>query len=273
MKWPSSRRLDKLIDCLGGIALEYVNKLDIRRDYFRLCREMKRRFSTKDAPVAARRQVQFCRQSEDETLEQFSQRVHFLVIDGYPTAERKTIQQISVEAFLRGCREKDAARAAMEKEPRTIHQALKYVKSSAANQRAIFGSRSYSSYGQRQVTFSPEEEDSEFKTRVVAPTSPRPGAGQGDSKLDQIATMLHGLTDIVKESLKPSGRGQGRFSRSPTPPRSRSPSYMENITCFKCKRKGHLERNCPDNSAKVDPRATGIRSPSPVQPGQSSLKE
>lgn len=55
------------------------------------------------------------------------------------------------EIFLRGCKEKEAAKAAMEKGSNGIHKALKYVKESLANQRAIFGTKSNASYIQRQV--------------------------------------------------------------------------------------------------------------------------
>ncbi|OWF50778.1 hypothetical protein KP79_PYT00832 [Mizuhopecten yessoensis] len=34
-----------------------------------------------------------------------------------------------------------AAQRAMEKNPKTVHKALKYIKASVANQRALFGSR------------------------------------------------------------------------------------------------------------------------------------
>ena len=158
--WKTLKKLDRLMDCLSGSALEYANKLDVGSDYKKLKREMKHCFSNKDAPVSVRHKLQFVKQREDESVEQFSQRMHFLALDGYPAAERKTVQQMATEAFLRGCREKEAARAAMEKNPKDIYKALKFVKASVANQRAIFGSR-YGSYTQRQVTFS-DQHDSDY---------------------------------------------------------------------------------------------------------------
>ena len=45
---------------------------------------------------------------------------------------------------------------AMEKNPVTLSKAIKYVKTSLANQKAIFGSAK-TSFAQRQVTFSDTE--------------------------------------------------------------------------------------------------------------------
>ena len=87
--------MDKLIDCLTGTALEYANKLDVRDDYKKMRHEMKRRFSNKDAPAAARRNLQYVRQKEGESLEQFSQRVHFLALDAYGSAGSRTIHQMA----------------------------------------------------------------------------------------------------------------------------------------------------------------------------------
>ena len=59
-------------------------------------RKLAKRFGVKDAPITVRRQLQFLKQEDNETLEEFSQRFHFLVMDGYPGALESTIEQIAV---------------------------------------------------------------------------------------------------------------------------------------------------------------------------------
>lgn len=235
--WGSTRRLDRLIDCLSGVALEYANKLSGNLNYRKFKHEMKRRFSLKDAPVAARRKLQYVRQKEDESIEQFSQRVHFLTLDAYEDAGSKTIHQMAVEAFLRGCKEKEAARAAMEKEPSSIHKALKYVKASIANQRAIFGARP--SYSHRQVTFSEPDcdvtRDDSLEIRNVSKAQ-SDDLTSSTKQLGELKSMLGDLTKALKE-----GFSNRRFSRSPSP--SRSP---QGIVCFGCRQKGHIEKECPN---------------------------
>lgn len=86
-------------------------------------------------------------------------RVHFLTLDGFYNNSGDVVDQIGTEAFLRGCHEKEAARYVIERNPRTINEALKWIKASMANHRAIYGSRSSipqarNYFSHRQVTFA-----------------------------------------------------------------------------------------------------------------------
>ena len=63
---------------------------------------MKRRFSKKSEPVTARRQLQYVRQQENETLEDFAHQVYVLALDGYEKCEDDALEDIATEAFLRG---------------------------------------------------------------------------------------------------------------------------------------------------------------------------
>ena len=89
-------------------------------------------------------------------MEDFSHTVYVLALDGYGKCEDDALEDIATEAFLRGCKEKEAAIKAMEKNPVTLSKAIKFVKTSLANQKAIFGSEK-TSLAQRQVTFSDTE--------------------------------------------------------------------------------------------------------------------
>ncbi|CAC5366980.1 unnamed protein product [Mytilus coruscus] len=203
---------------------------------------MKRRFSKKEEASAARRQLQYIRQLDGETIEEYAERVHFLTMDGYYRSKNDIIDQIGTEAFLRGCQEKEAARIVIEKNPRTINEALKWIKSSLANQKAIYGARkSYSgrpqSYSQRQVTFS-DMNDSDHSPQ-------RPTALQHSQRIEKVdnslQTDIKDLVSLVGQLLKdgrsnrssspemhreyynsPSKRPQSNYGRSPTPPRSQS---------------------------------------------------
>ena len=93
--------------------------------YDELRKYMKRRFTKKEEDSAARRQLQYIRQTEIETKEEFAERVHFLTMDGYYRSDYNIIDQIGTEAFLRGCQEKEAASIVIEIIPRTINDTLK----------------------------------------------------------------------------------------------------------------------------------------------------
>ena len=96
------------------------------------------------------------RQQENESLEDFAHKVYVLALDGYEKCEDDALEDIATEAFLRECKEKEAAIKVMEKKPVTLSKAIQFVKTSLANQKAILGSTK-NSLAQRQVTFSDTE--------------------------------------------------------------------------------------------------------------------
>ncbi|CAC5411290.1 unnamed protein product [Mytilus coruscus] len=184
--WDDGKKTCRFLDCLSEVALEYARRSHISK-YDELRKHMKRRFSKKEEASASRRHLQYIRQLDRETIEEYAERVHFLTMDGYYRSNNDIIDQIGTEAFLRGCQEKEAARIVIEKNPRTINEALKLIKSSLANQKAIYGARkSYSgrpqSYSQRQVTFS-DMNDSDHSPQ-------RPTALQHSQRIEKVDNSL-----------------------------------------------------------------------------------
>ena len=51
-----------------------------------------------------------------------------MAMDAHPGAKEETIQQISIEVFLRGIPDKDAAQSSSDKCPKTIQKALNMLK-------------------------------------------------------------------------------------------------------------------------------------------------
>ena len=97
-----------------------------------------------------------------ETLEEFAQRVQFMAMDAHPGAKEETIQQISVEVFLKGLLNKEAAHSSSDKYPKTIQKVLKYVKNTINTQKAIFNKPSIPHH---QVSFA--ELDEPFSSVIV----------------------------------------------------------------------------------------------------------
>ena len=76
-----------------------------------------------------------------------------------------TIQKLATEAFLRGCRHKEAAALALNQCPSTIQDACKAVRTLIANKKAIFGSKV--SFQERHFTSQEEERVSNIEKEAL----------------------------------------------------------------------------------------------------------
>ena len=261
--WDDREKVDRLFDCLADHALEYAQRMGTD-DYHELCAEMSRRFKLKDTPIASRRQLHLIKQLEGEQLAEFSQRVHWLAMDGHPNAHLNTVQEVAVEAFLRGCKDKYAAEMAMEKEPLTIFDAVEYVKNSSSNHQALFGSKGHVTT--RHVSFS-EAESLDVKVASVDSSDDQrlkkveEQLGSRLSKVEQnvskVEQNVSELLSLVKERFHSTSPNTGYRSGSPMG------SSLSEVECFHCHKKGHFQRNCPDR-----PRS---RSPSPSPGNEKGL--
>ncbi len=245
-RWDDSTRRRRLLESLRGKAIEYVysQSSDVRHDYKKLVRTLKQRFGDCEQPITKRRQLLVTRQGEEESLEDFVDRVAALVRDSYPNADEDTLQAMSIEAFFRGCREKQAVVAAVEKSPRTLTAALKLVRTTISNHQAFLG-RSYAS---RSVSFSLPQEDS---PAIRTLSSPSREAGEARQLRDLMTEV-----DRLKRRLDEQDR-----SRADSQDRSRTPlSPARSLKCFTCNSTGHLNKDCPKKG--LSPRTPPSASPS-----------
>jgi hypothetical protein len=260
--WSSNKKAFRLLDCLGDVALEYARKVNQNGDFKELKRQLKQRFSRKEVPILARRQLPFTRQLENENVEEFSQRVYFLALDGYESCEGNMIEEIAIETFLRGCRDKEAAMKAMDREPTTLQKAVKYVKTAIANHRALYGTRGSSKvvfYSQRHVSFSSREGSPAGEPsdrRADSKLSKEDNNHSLDKQILHLTTLVEKLTTTVQQSFgrnwSSSPLSKGRFferSQSPSQSPARgqhflSPNKRGNNTSDEAKipMKGDLNR-------------------------------
>ena len=246
--WSSKKKADRLVDCLGGKALEYVRELHLERDFKQMVKKLTRRFGVKDAPGTVRREIALLKQEESETLEEFSQRVHFKVMDGFPGAKKRTIEQLAVEHFLKGCTDRKAASIAMDKNPSKIHRAVKYTKDAINNRNVIYGKMPLSQSA-RKVTFYEEDENRYgYDIRTVR-TGP-----EDDSKKKDFSKMTFELQKSTNqrfenlEAMLKQLMARTRYQPPQSPPQSTH--RPEESICYKCKNRGHFQRVCPNNTSR-----------------------
>ena len=92
-KWSDYMKLYRLFDCLSEKALEYAERAEEKDNYDKLKKELGLRFNIKDAPLAARQKLHVIKQTEEEGLEEFLQRVLTTVMDGFHVADNTTVQK------------------------------------------------------------------------------------------------------------------------------------------------------------------------------------
>ncbi|CAC5360378.1 unnamed protein product [Mytilus coruscus] len=117
-------------------------------------------------------------------------------MDGFDKCDPEALEDISVEAFLRGCREKKSAMKAMEKSPTSLSKAVKYVKTSLANQKAIFGSGKTADYAQRQVTLSNTEKSMHNEPMKM------PQSTCLENELQNLSSLFGKLSNTIETSEK-----------------------------------------------------------------------
>ena len=84
-----------------------------------------------------------------------------MTTDGYPDTPEDCKQTVAVDAFLRGCLNKQAALIAMDKNPTTLDIAIQYIKSAITNQKLILGVKKCEV---RKVKFEDSESESDEET-------------------------------------------------------------------------------------------------------------
>lgn len=141
--WSNEERLYNLIQCLRDKALTYFGRQSksVHADYSILCQKFNDRFGRREAPHILRKQLQSLTQEFDETIEDFADRAEEIAAEGYPDIPEKYVGTLATDAFLRGCKDKQSALVAMDRNPETLVQAVEFLRTAMANRKIIMGGR------------------------------------------------------------------------------------------------------------------------------------
>ena len=268
--WNREKMGDRLIDCLDGQALGYVVRMGIH-DYHEVVTALKERFECRDPPSVARRKVVTSKQREEESLQDFGQRVYFLTLDAHPTAKTETHNQIAVDIFLRGCRSKRAAEVVIDKNPATVQEAIAQMIQTDANHQAIYGLAGKPSLA-RKVTFSEEDEDfmcRQLRRDSTPPRTPSTSDLRFSSTSDSRFSRSSDSPTRSRSQTPPSRKPQG--TQTPPSPPSQASTNKEIPEFLSANGQVYQLWTPPITSGSRNQVATGIssqsrpsRSPSPT---------
>ena len=102
------------------------------------------RYGVKEDEISTRRSLATIKQCVDESEDSFAERVNKLVHQAYPGATEDVASAMAVDAFLKGCvNKRDALIAANQSPPpANICEAVRKIKTTVSNQKAILGETS-----------------------------------------------------------------------------------------------------------------------------------
>ena len=214
-RWPDKVRLENLRSCLRDKAVEFVNKRPkhVRSDYRKVLKDLGRRYSLKEPASSVSRSLFVVRQEEQESIEEFADRVYALTLDGYPHVPDDVMQALAINHFLRGCKDKQAALLTNMDPPKSVMRALKKAKDHANNLKTFTGNKAI-----RRVMFKEESDTrpsasilkTEFK-RNFRPTSLPPvrprNMTQGPEITAKSTTTTEterNITAMIEEAIRKS---------------------------------------------------------------------
>ena len=76
-KWDDQQKIDNLLLCLRGKALKFFStrQSSVQNNFTQMMEQLSRRFGNKELPNSIRRQLQDVKQTMEETIEEFAERV------------------------------------------------------------------------------------------------------------------------------------------------------------------------------------------------------
>ena len=116
----------KLVEALRGPALEYYNSLpaETRGQLSTLCTLFEGRFGRQEPLATTRSNLKTIIQRVDEPLPEFAERTLRMAADGYSGMGGEWIQVLAVDALLMGCTDKRSARSVLDRDPKTVDEAV-----------------------------------------------------------------------------------------------------------------------------------------------------
>ena len=278
----------RLCNALRDKAAEYYSRLPERdvETYEKLKAKLEERYANEELPAIQRRTLRHMRQKEDESLQEYADRVLDTASEAFANRE-DMIDLMAVEAFLAGISNREVAFPVMNMTPQTLEKALAHTKMVQTNLDG--GARKKSQVRAVQFT-EPNRPPSNSPSRPVGYTEKDLSKAieemkaisekLGKREVDQPPTYNEGRRPPYPEGQRrpdsPYNDRQSRYRergyRNQTPPRYRSPAgeyrygndrrgarveerrpRVASPACYSCGSESHFARECPSRRRSPSP--------------------
>lgn len=118
----------------------YHNARQLDDQLGRFVEQKEKRLHKSDQLHIMRQQLQEIKQKTHETLEVFAAKIEEIFTEAYPYSCPEFFRStITIDAFLRGCMEKRAAIVTLDKDPKTLEEAVQHMNTAITNELLIMG--------------------------------------------------------------------------------------------------------------------------------------
>ena len=271
--WDDNEKLDNLLPRLQGKAGEFVfSQLPPRTlaDYEELVRELNSRFRVVETQKTFAAKFSQRNQRNDETVEEYAADLKRLYAKAYKKRDDNTRQEDLVRRFLDGLKDHEARfEIEFHKEPEDIDTAVFHAVNFLQTRRRSSGDN-YSDRKKRYARRASQESDSEceipeaweetedyeqakrmpvqeggsnqrrgYRSEKKTDAPAQKATQESDSLkvLTETKELVQSLVSQMAELKKPNVISTDRPQKTPT---------ASGITCYSCRQKGHIARECPE---------------------------